>query len=112
MLACVENPEKERQYTIEFETPEFTALYEKTGQPIFARLVIVYVPKDLCVEQMALKQYLKSFRDAKVYYEEVINQIVDDLVAACEPIGLRVEGHFTVRGGIMTKVVVQHGEGV
>lgn len=110
MLECVENPERERAYQIEFETSEFTALYEKTGQPIFARLEIIYTPKESCIEQMSLKHYLKSFRDQKVYYEGVINRMVDDLVAACDPIALCVVGHFTVRGGITTKVMVHYGE--
>ena len=108
MLECVENPEKERPYTIEFETSEFTALYEKTGQPIFATLEISYMPKDKCLEQMSLKQFLKSFRDQTVYYEGVINQIVDVLVAACDPLMLKVVGHFTVRGGITTTVTVDY----
>jgi len=112
MLVCVENPEKDRLYQIEFETSEFTALYAKTGQPIFATLHIVYIPQETCIEQMSLKQYLKSFRDQDVYYEGVINQMVDDLVAVCEPVSLSVVGHFTVRGGITTKVSVAYGEGV
>ncbi|MFT5365565.1 MAG: 7-cyano-7-deazaguanine reductase [Candidatus Latescibacterota bacterium] len=108
MLECVENPEKERPYQVEFETSEFTALYEKTGQPIFATLEITYIPRETCIEQMSLKQYLKSFRDEKVYYEGVINQIADALVAVCDPKQLKVAGHFTVRGGITTKVVVDY----
>ena len=58
---------------------------------------------------MSLKQYLKSFRDKTVYYEGVINQIADDLCATCDPAKLCVVGHFTVRGGITTKVVVNCG---
>lgn len=110
MLACVENPEQDRQYTIEFKTSEFTAFYEKTGQPIFATLEISYTPKEKCIEQMSLKQYLKSYRDEHVSYEGVINQIADDLCAACDPVQLCVVGYFTVRGGITTKIVVNVGE--
>jgi len=106
MLEWVENPEKERRYQIEFETSEFTALYEKTEQPIFATIEISYTPGEKCIEQMSLKQYLKSFRDAKVYYEGVVNQIADAWIEACNPLQLKVTGHFTVRGGITTKIVV------
>jgi len=105
-LKCVENPEKERAYTIAFETEEFTALYAPTEQPIFATVSISYVPRDACVEQMSLKVYLGSFRGERVYYEEVINQIADDLVAVCDPLSLSVMGDFTVRGGISTRVKV------
>ncbi len=112
MLDCVENPKKERSYTIEFETSEFTALYAKTGQPIFATLEISYIPRAKCLEQMSLKQFLKSFRDEKVYYEGVINQILDALIAASDPVKMKVVGHFTVRGGITTKVTADYVGGV
>ena len=94
-LRCVENPELERTYTIEFETTEFTALYAITAQPIFATISISYVPGDMCIEQMSLKMYLDAFRDEKMYYEEAINRIVNDLVVACDPITLTVIGDFS-----------------
>lgn len=106
ILVCVDNPETEREYTIEFETSEFTALYAVTEQPIFATVSISYVPGDRCLEQMSLKRYLSAFREEVVYYEGAINQMVDDLVGACDPTELKVVGDFTVRGGIVTRVTV------
>ena len=108
MLECVDNPERERAYTIDFETSEFTALYAVTGQPIFATVSISYVPGEMCVEQMSLKRYLGSFRNEKVFYEGVVNKIVDDFVAACDPVTLNVTGDFAVRGGIETRVCVAY----
>ena len=108
MLVCVDNPERGRVYTIEFETSEFTALYAMTGQPIFAAISISYEPGALCVEQMSLKRYLGSFRDERVYYEGAVNKIVDDFVRACDPVSLDVMGEFTVRGGIVTRVSVAY----
>ena len=108
LLKCVDNPERGRVYTIDFETSEFTALYAVTGQPIFATVSISYVPGALCVEQMSLKRYLGSFRDEKVLYEGVVNKIVDDFVRACDPVTLDVTGDFTVRGGIETRVSVMY----
>ena len=108
MLECVENPERDRAYTIEFETSEFTALYAVTGQPIFATVSISYVPRAMCVEQMSLKRYLGAFRDERVYYEGAVNKIVDDVVRACDPVALDVTGDFTVRGGIVTRVSVAY----
>lgn len=109
LLDCVDNPEPNRRYTIEFETPEFTALYEKTGQPIFATIEIAYVPDRRCVEQMSLKRYLGAFRNEKVYYEGAVNRMVDDLVAACDPVALTVTGRFSLRGGIATAITVHYG---
>lgn len=108
MLKCVENPEKDRQYRIEFETAEFTALYKPTEQPIFATIHISYMPREVCVEQMSLKSYLGAFREEHVYYEGVINQVADDLIAACDPVVITVVGDFTVRGGITTRVRVDY----
>ncbi len=108
LLKCVDNPERERDYTIDFEASEFTSLYAVTGQPIFAAISISYVPGEVCVEQMSLKRYLGSFRDEKVFYEGVVNKIVDDFVRACDPVTLDVTGDFTVRGGIETRVSVAY----
>ena len=108
VLKCVENPERERGYAIEFETAEFTALYAVTEQPIFATVSISYVPRDLCVEQMSLKAYLGSFRNEKVFCEGAINRIADDFIRACDPISLTVVGDFTVRGGIETRIAVTY----
>ena len=108
LLKCVKNPERERDYTIEFETSEFTALYAVTGQPIFATVSISYVPGAMCVEQMSLKRYLGAFRDEKVYYEGAVNKIVDDFVRVCDPMALDVTGDFTVRGGIVARVAVAY----
>ncbi len=108
VLEAFDNPNPERRYTIEFESSEFTALYAVTGQPIFAAISISYVPGALCVEQMSLKQYLGSFRNEKVFYEGVVNKILDDFVAACDPLSLDVTGDFAVRGGIETRVSVAY----
>ena len=60
------------------------------------------------MELKSWKLYLWSFRDEGAFHEAVTNRILDDLVAAIEPRRLRVEGAFSVRGGITTTVVVEH----
>ena len=94
-----------RDYTIVHTCPEFTAVCPKTGQPDFATLVITYVPDASCVELKSLKLYLQSYRGRGIFYEEVVNVILDDLVAALHPRRLSVEGRFNVRGGISSVVV-------
>ncbi len=103
------NPKPSRDYTIEFDCPEFTCVCPKTGQPDFARLIIRYTPDALCVELKSLKLYLWSFRDEGHFHEAVTNRILDDLVAAIAPRWMEIEGAFNVRGGISTVVRVQHG---
>jgi len=93
---------------VRFTCPEFTSLCPVTGQPDFGTLVIRYVPDRLCVELKSLKLYIWSFRDEGHYFEQVTNEILDDLVRAMKPRRLTVVGQFNVRGGITTRVVVRY----
>src|SRR5687767_2799786 len=107
-LETFPNPNPERDYEIAFEAPEFTCLCPMTGQPDFATIRIRYVPDQLCVELKSLKLYLWSYRDQGAFHEDVTNRILDDLVAATQPLEMSVEGDFAVRGGIHTVVVARH----
>jgi 7-cyano-7-deazaguanine reductase len=93
-----------RDFTIEISCPEFTSLCPKTGQPDFGTITFLYTPADHCVELKSLKLYLQRFRNEGVFYEHVVNRLLDDFVAACQPRRCRVTGAFTPRGGITTTV--------
>ena len=80
----------------------------KTGLPDFGVIRIRYVPAARCLELKALKYYLLEYRNKGIFYEAVTNQILDDLVAACEPRRMTVIGDFTARGGITTKVTAEY----
>lgn len=103
-LETFPNSHPGRDYTITHTCPEFTAVCPKTGQPDFGTIRIGYVPHRLCVELKSLKLYLFTFRNRGIFYEHVINVILDDLVGALRPRRLTVEGDFNVRGGISTVV--------
>jgi 7-cyano-7-deazaguanine reductase len=107
-LETFPNPNPGRDYEISFEAPEFTCLCPMTGQPDFATIRIRYVPDAKCVELKSLKLYLWSYRDEGAFHEAVTNRIADDLIAALDPRSIEVEGDFFVRGGIHTKVRVEH----
>jgi 7-cyano-7-deazaguanine reductase len=107
-LQTFPNPTPGRDYVIRHECPEYTALCPVTGQPDFGTIVIRYTPDRKCVELKSLKLYLWAFRDEGHYFEQVTNQILDDLVAALDPVKLTVIGRFNVRGGITTTVVARH----
>jgi 7-cyano-7-deazaguanine reductase len=107
-LETFSNPNPERDYEISFEAPEFTCLCPMTGQPDFATIRIRYVPDEKCVELKSLKLYLWSFRDQGTFHEAVTNRIANDLIAAIDPRFIEVEGDFYIRGGIKTKVKVEH----
>jgi 7-cyano-7-deazaguanine reductase len=107
-LEVFPNPYPERDYEIHMECPEFTCLCPKTGQPDFAVLEITYIPDKLCVELKSLKLYLWAYRDEGGFHEKVVNEILDDLIAACKPRYMKIVGDFNVRGGIHTTVAVEH----
>ncbi len=107
-LETFPNPNPERDYTINFECPEFTCLCPKTGQPDFATIRIEYIPDKLCVELKSLKLYLWSYRNEGAFHEAVTNKILDDLVKATKPIYIKVVGDFLIRGGIHTTVTVEN----
>ncbi len=102
------NPHPGRDYIIEIESPEFTCLCPKTGQPDFATLSLEYVPDRLCVELKSLKLYIWSYRHEGHFHEDVTNRILSDLVAVTQPRYMRLRAKFNVRGGLYTTVEVEH----
>src|SRR5262245_34940834 len=80
-----DNPSPGRDYTIEIVAPEFTSVCPKTGQPDFGTITITYTPDRKCVELKSLKFYLQRYRNEGIFYEQVTNRILDDLVAVLAP---------------------------
>ncbi|MDX8405871.1 MAG: preQ(1) synthase [Mariprofundus sp.] len=109
-LETFDNPNPERDYHIRIETPEFTCLCPKTGQPDFAEIKLDYVPDQQCVELKSLKLYYWSFRDEGHFHEQVTNMIANDLIALLDPRQIKVTAVFNVRGGVYTTVEVEHSK--
>jgi 7-cyano-7-deazaguanine reductase len=99
ILDVFPNPRPGRDYEIRFVFPEFTSVCPVTGQPDFATITITYVPRKLCVEMKSLKLYFFAYRNKGIFYEAVVNTILDDLVAVLKPRRMTVVGDFAVRGG-------------
>ena len=107
-LETFENGYPLRDYTIEIVCPEFTSVCPKTGQPDFGQLTIRYVPDRQCVELKSLKLYLQQFRNEGIFYENVTNRILDDLVQVLQPRQITLVADFSPRGGITSRITVQH----
>jgi 7-cyano-7-deazaguanine reductase len=107
-LLPVPNPHEDRDYEVEIECPEFTALCPVTGQPDFATIIIKYIPGPYIVELKSLKLYIWSFRDEGHFHEDVTNMILNDIVKFIQPRKLHVTGKFNVRGGIYTTVRAEY----
>ena len=103
-IQIVNNPNSKRDYNIHIEFPEFTCVCPKTGLPDFAKIIIDYVPDRKIVELKSLKEYYLSYRNVGIFHEHVVNKILEDLVAACQPRTMVINGEFNVRGGIKTTI--------
>ncbi len=91
-------------YEIRIEIPEFTSVCPKTNLPDFGTIMLRYVPDKECLELKSLKMYLLAYRDLGIFYENVVNRILDDVVAACRPKQAAVIGEFNPRGGIKSVI--------
>jgi 7-cyano-7-deazaguanine reductase len=96
---------------INFSSAEFTAICPFSDFPDFATLNIRYVPNRRCIELKSLKLYINSFRDVKIFHEHAINRILDDFVAACDPLEFHIEGDFNVRGNLKTIIRASYVQG-
>jgi 7-cyano-7-deazaguanine reductase len=106
-LETFPNPAR-RDYSIHFETDDFTSLCPVTGQADFARIEIEYVPDRVCVESKSLKFYLAAYRNVQAFNEAVTNRILDDFVQACSPRQVAITAQFSARGGIALTVRAEH----
>ncbi|HZT29840.1 MAG TPA: preQ(1) synthase [Bryobacteraceae bacterium] len=91
-------------YEIEIVIPEFTSVCPKTGLPDFGKLTLRYVPDRLCLELKSLKMYVLAYRNLGIFYENVVNRFLRDVVKAARPVSATVTGEFTPRGGLHSTV--------
>lgn len=91
-------------YEITIRIPEYTSVCPKTGLPDFGALTIQYQPRKLCLELKSLKMYLLAYRNLGIFYENAVNRILQDVVAATKPEWCVVRGEFTPRGGLTTTI--------
>lgn len=95
-------------YEIEIVIPEFTSVCPKTGLPDFGTLTLTYVPDKYCVELKSLKLYTLAYRDLGIFYENVVNRFLRDLVAALQPVSATLVGEFTPRGGLHSTITARY----
>jgi 7-cyano-7-deazaguanine reductase len=100
-----------RDIDIEIEQPEFTSVCPMTGLPDFGCIIIRYVPDKKIIELKSLKYYLLQYRNVGIFYEHVVNRILDDLVEVLKPKQMEITGEFTARGGLTTRATAVYGDG-
>lgn len=92
------------------DTEEFTSVCPFSGLPDFARVTIAYTPNDLCLELRSLKYYLMSYRNVGIWYEHLVNRMIEDLVKECKPKRMRVVIECNARGGLRSRLTAEYGE--
>lgn len=110
LLEAFDNSFPQRNYLITHRANEFTSVCPKTGQPDFGVITISYIAAKKCVELKSLKYYLQSFRNEGIFYENVTNRILEDLVGLLKPKWMEVKGEFSVRGGVNSSIIARHGK--
>ena len=95
-------------YEIVIDDPEFTSVCPKTGLPDFGVLTIRYMPREKCLELKSLKEYLFTYRNLGIFQENIVNQVLDDVVKATDPVWAEIKGDFRPRGGISTVVTARY----
>jgi len=100
----------QRDIDIVIKQPEFTSVCPMTGLPDFGCITIRYRPNQKIVELKSLKYYLLQYRNVGIFYEHVVNHILNNLIDAVRPKFMQVIGDFTARGGITTQVTAEYEE--
>jgi 7-cyano-7-deazaguanine reductase len=101
-------PNQYPNYEITIEVAEYTAVCPKTGLPDFGVITIRYVPDRWCLELKSLKMYILAYRNLGIFYENAVNRILRDIVAACQPVSITVRGEFTARGGLRSVIEAKY----
>jgi 7-cyano-7-deazaguanine reductase len=101
-------PNQFPDYDIRISNPEYTSMCPKTGLPDFGTITIHYRPDKLCLELKSLKMYIQCYRTLGIFYENAVNKILRDVVAACQPLSAKVTGEFTTRGGMRSVIEAEY----
>ncbi len=105
------NPKPNRKYTITHINSEFTSVCPKTGLPDFGTITIKYIPNKLCLELKALKYYFLEYRNKGIFYEDITNKILDDLVEVCDPLEMEITSEWNTRGGMHSIIQAKYIKG-
>jgi 7-cyano-7-deazaguanine reductase len=89
-------------------TDEFTSVCPFSGLPDFAQVSIRYTPDRKCIELRSLKYYLLSYRNVGIWYEHLVNRMLDDLVRVVEPKQMEIVIDCNARGGLRSTVKAKY----
>ncbi len=108
-LKKIKNEFEGRDYIIQLQNQELTALCPFTANPDFYEIKISYQPDKELIELKSLKLYLQKFRDIRITHESLLNIIFEDIDSLISPKYLKIELNVNIRGGIKTTVIREKG---
>ena len=97
-----------RNMEIVTNTDEFTSVCPFSGLPDFACVTIAYRPDRKCLELRSLKYYLMSYRSVGIWYEHLVNRMLEDLVDVCQPQTMTITIDVNSRGGLQSTVTASY----
>jgi 7-cyano-7-deazaguanine reductase len=95
---------------ITIKQPEYTSVCPMTGLPDYGCITVTYRPDRHIIELKSFKYYLLQYRNVGIFYEHLVNRILQDLVSALSPKWMQVTGDFSSRGGVTSTVTVEYRE--
>lgn len=100
-LITFPNPSGGRK-AIQIVQPDFSSCCPKTGYPDYARVILRYVPDELCVELKSWKLYLAKFYGVGCFHEDVNQRVADTFTDAVKPRWCSIGFDWSARGGVHT----------
>ena len=91
-------------------TDEFSSVCPFSGLPDYAQVTITYAPDKFCIELRSLKYYLLSYRDVGIWYEHLVNRMLEDLVKVCQPLHMEIVIECNPRGGLQSTVRARYSK--
>lgn len=95
---------------VQWVYPEFQSLCPLSERHDQGTLTIRYAPRGKLLESKSVREYLRLWRNKKIWQEHVTDEIASALYAAIEPEWLIVEIAWTSRGGIYATTTSRRGK--
>ena len=95
-----------RDIVITIQQPEFTSVCPMTGLPDVGCITIRYRPDKKIIELKSLKLYLLQYRNVGIFYEHVVNRILDDLVKVLDPKFMEVTGDVVMAWMLLWRATI------
>jgi len=103
-------PSRGANIVVTWVYPEFQSLCPLSERHDQGTLTIRYAPRKKLLESKSVREYLRLWRNMKIWQEYVTDEIATALFSSIDPAWLDVEIEWTSRGGIYATTSAKRGE--